>query len=102
MSSGYEKWFREQVLLGAEEADDESAARISHEQVKLDTAAQRDVLEVLSATAEVSGDRWRAIRWFRNEKLSVFDDKTAEQLVLEGRRDDVLRYLKALDTGAAG
>ncbi|MEK7916373.1 hypothetical protein AAB988_37060 [Burkholderia contaminans] len=102
MSSGYEKWFREQVLRAVDEPDDESAAWISHEQVKLDTAAQRDVLEVLSASTEVSGDRWRAIRWFRNEKLSFFDGKTAEQLVLEGRRGDVLRYLRALDAGAAG
>lgn len=44
----------------------------------------------------------RALFWYRNEPLSVFDYKTAERLVSEGRTDDVIRYISALEAGAAG
>ena len=38
---------------------------------------------------------------YRNEPLSVFGYRTAEQLVLEGRTEDVLRYVVSLEAAAA-
>ena len=62
----------------------------------------REVLRVLKAAEDVSGDRNRAIAWYRNEPLAVFDYKTAERLVAEGRSDDVLRFVASFEAGAAG
>jgi hypothetical protein len=62
----------------------------------------RQALRVLAAGREVSGDLERAITWYRNEPLSPFDYKTAEQLVSENRTDDVIRFLKSVGARAAG
>jgi hypothetical protein len=40
--------------------------------------------------------------WYRNEPLPVFGYKTAEQLVSDGRAEDVIRYVVSLEAGAAG
>ena len=62
----------------------------------------RDALKVIKAGTDISGDVSRALFWYRNEPLSAFGYKTAEQLVSEGRTDDVLRYVASLEAGAAG
>lgn len=62
----------------------------------------RDLLRVLSAAAEMTGDPGRAAFLIRNEPLRPFDRKTADQLVQEGRTDDVVAYLESLAGGAAG
>lgn len=62
----------------------------------------REALRVLRAAHDLSGDVSRAIFWYRNEPLSPFGYKTAEQLVSEGRTEDVLRYVESLEAGAAG
>jgi hypothetical protein len=62
----------------------------------------RDALKVIKAGSDISGDVSRALFWYRNEPLSAFGYKTAEQLVSEGRTEDVLRYVASLDAGAAG
>ncbi|WP_009982224.1 antitoxin Xre/MbcA/ParS toxin-binding domain-containing protein [Burkholderia pseudomallei] len=127
MEDGYNKWFREQVLRAAEGGDERGVRWASHEHVKADMAAQqaillrrisaspshassaedvqklkRDVPQIISAATELMGSRWNALYWLLNEPLSAFDDKTAEQLVLEGRTEDVLRYIKSLEAGATG
>lgn len=62
----------------------------------------RQVLRVLKAAEDLSSDRDQAVLWYRNEPLAVFDYQTAEQLVASGRAEDVLRYIAALEAGAAG
>ena len=62
----------------------------------------REVLRVLRAAIDLSGDMGRAIFWYRNEPLATFGYKTAEQLVTEGRTEDLLRYMASLEAGAAG
>ncbi len=62
----------------------------------------REVLRVIRAAADLSGGIERALFWYRNEPLQPFEYKTAEQLVSEGRTDDLLRYIVALEAGAAG
>ena len=54
------------------------------------------------AANDLTGDVGRAIFWYRNEPLPPFNYKTAEQLVSEGRAEDVLRYVESLEAGAAG
>ncbi|MDQ3185148.1 MAG: DUF2384 domain-containing protein [Pseudomonadota bacterium] len=62
----------------------------------------REALRVLRAAMNVSNDMDHAIFWYRNDPLSVFGYKTAEQLVTEGRTEDLLRYIESLEAGAAG
>jgi len=62
----------------------------------------RQTLRVLAAGRDVSGDVERTIAWYRNEPLSTFEYKTAEQLVSENRTDDVIRFLESMSAGAAG
>ncbi len=62
----------------------------------------REALRVIKAATELNGDVNKAVFWYRNEPLSVFDYKTAERLVSEGRTDDLLRYITSLEAGAAG
>ena len=62
----------------------------------------REALRVMRAAHDLSGDISRSIFWYRNEPLPPFGYKTAEQLVIEGRTEDVLRYVSSLEAGAAG
>lgn len=62
----------------------------------------RDALRVIRAAHDLSCDVGRAIFWYRNDPLPPFGYKTAEQLVSEGRTEDVLRYVVSLEAGAAG
>ncbi len=62
----------------------------------------RDALRVIRAASDLTGDISKALFWYRNETLPVFDYKTAEQLVSDGCADDVLRFVASLEAGAAG
>ncbi len=62
----------------------------------------RQAVSVLRAATDMSGDVNRAMFWYRNEPLPVFGYKTAEQLVSDGRSEDVIRYVVSLEAGAAG
>ena len=62
----------------------------------------REALRIIKAATDLNGDLNKALFWYRNEPLSVFDYKTAERLVSEGRTDDLLRYIASVEAGAAG
>ncbi|GAA5172819.1 hypothetical protein [Modicisalibacter zincidurans] len=62
----------------------------------------RDAVRVMGAAADINGRFQDAAFWFRNEPVGAFDFKTPEQLVSEGRAEDLLRYVQSLMAGAAG
>jgi len=62
----------------------------------------REALRIIKAATDLNGDLNKALFWYRNEPLSVFDYKTAERLVSEGRTDDLLHYIASIEAGAAG
>lgn len=62
----------------------------------------RDAVRVMGAAAEINGCFQDAAFWFRNEPISAFDFRTPEQLVSEGRAEDLLLYVQSLLAGAAG
>jgi hypothetical protein len=63
----------------------------------------RTTLQVLAVAMDASeGDLQAAIFWYRNEPLPVFDHKTAETLVAEGRAADVLELLASYQAGFVG
>ena len=62
----------------------------------------REALRVIRAANDLTGDVEKTIYWYRNEPLPPFGYKTAEQLVSDGRTEDLIRYIQSLEAGAAG
>lgn len=62
----------------------------------------RDVLRVLTAAQDITGDQLRAIYWFVNAPIADFDYRTADQLVREGKAQAVIDYIDSVSGGAAG
>lgn len=66
---------------------------------------QRFLLEmshVICAAVNLSGDVEKALFWYRNAPLRLFEYKLPEQIVSEGRSNDLIRYLESLEAGALG
>ncbi len=62
----------------------------------------RDTVEIINRVAAWSGGIGRAFAWFRSQPLPSFGDKTAEDLVKEGRADAVKTYLARIPDGGYG
>ncbi|WP_230972955.1 MbcA/ParS/Xre antitoxin family protein [Burkholderia vietnamiensis] len=62
----------------------------------------RDALRVIRAATDISGDIRSTLFWYRNEPLPTFGYKTAEELISEGRTEDLLRYITSLEASASG
>ncbi len=66
-------------------------------------AMRRDaLLRVLSVAEAITGNRDRAAALLLGERLRIFDNQTAVDLVIQGRESDVLAYLQGVSAGAAG
>lgn len=59
----------------------------------------RDTVEIINRVAGWSGSVGRAFAWFRSQPLPSFGDKTAEDLVKEGRAQAVKDYLSRIAEG---
>jgi uncharacterized protein (DUF2384 family) len=62
----------------------------------------RQIIRVISAATEVSGDLNKAIYWYRNEPIADYRHKSAAELVAEGHAEAVLAYLRDLESGSSG
>ncbi len=62
----------------------------------------REALRVVSASAGITGDEDRAIYWMRNTPIPEFDNRTAMDLVAEGKADAVVKYLQSIESGSSG
>ena len=62
----------------------------------------RDMVRVIAAAAELTGDTDRAVYWFMNEPLATLKRRTAAELVADGHADAVLAHLEELSNGANG
>lgn len=62
----------------------------------------REALRVIRAATDAHGCVRQALFWYRNEPLSGFEYKTAEQLVSSGRTEEVLRYIVSPEAHASG
>ncbi|MCY1304296.1 hypothetical protein D9M70_540430 [compost metagenome] len=61
-----------------------------------------DALQVVCAATSSGVTLSRAIEWFRSEPIPTFDSRTAEQLVSEGKVDQLLRFLESWQAGSQG
>lgn len=59
----------------------------------------REMVEIINKVEARFGSGLMAYAWYRSEPLSGFSGQTAMQLVRNGRADDVLDYIDAIDAG---
>ncbi|OAN70970.1 hypothetical protein A8B82_21935 [Sulfitobacter sp. EhC04] len=59
----------------------------------------RELVEVLNKVQHRFGSELMAYAWYRSEPLPGFDGRTAMQLVQEGKAQQVLEYIDAIDAG---
>jgi Protein of unknown function (DUF2384) len=59
----------------------------------------REMVEVINKVEPRFGSTLMAYAWYRSEPLPGFSGQTAMQLVRNGRVDDVLEYVDAVDAG---
>lgn len=62
----------------------------------------REMIKVISAAAELTGDIQKAIYWYRNEPIADYGHRTAAELVADGHADAVMAYVRDLENGARG
>ncbi|MDD7973986.1 MbcA/ParS/Xre antitoxin family protein [Roseinatronobacter alkalisoli] len=59
----------------------------------------RELVEILNKVEPRFGSELMAYAWYRSEPLPGFDGRTAMQLVKEGKAQQVLEYIDAVDAG---
>ena len=62
----------------------------------------REMVKVISAVAQLTGDLQKAIYWYRNDPILDYGQRTAAELVAEGHADAVLAFIRDLENGARG
>ncbi|OWW00342.1 MbcA/ParS/Xre antitoxin family protein [Rhizobium sp. R693] len=59
----------------------------------------REMIEIVNKVEPRFGSALMAYAWYRSEPLPGFSGQTAMQLVRDGRAEDVLDYIDAVDAG---
>jgi hypothetical protein len=59
----------------------------------------RDMVEIINHVLPWAGTELAAFAWYRSQPLPSFGDKTAEDLVSEGRGEAVKAYLSRITQG---
>ena len=59
----------------------------------------RDMVEIINRILPWTGSELTAFAWYRSQPLPSFGDKTAEDLVSEGRGEAVKTYLSRIAEG---
>lgn len=62
----------------------------------------REMIKVIFAASEITGDLNKAVYWFMNEPIADYRNKTAIELVADGHADAVLAYIEDLMNGSTG
>jgi hypothetical protein len=62
----------------------------------------REMVKVISAATELTGELDKAIYWYRNEPIADYGHRTAAELVADGKVEAALAYLRDLENGARG
>jgi hypothetical protein len=80
--------------LSRDAASKQSRLRSRQTQARL-----RDTVEIINRVTPWTGSVGRAFAWFRSQPLPSFGDKTAEELVKEGRVQALKDYLACIAEG---
>ena len=60
----------------------------------------REMVEIINKVEPRLGSTLMAYAWYRSEPLPGFSGLTAMRLVCDGKADDVLKYIDAVDAGS--
>ncbi len=77
----------------------DSVSKVVRLKSKATQARLRDTVEIINRVTRWSGSVGQAFAWFRSQPLHSFGDKTAEDLVKEGRAKAVKDYLSRIADG---
>lgn len=66
------------------------------------SGGENSAARVLAAAARLSGDRDRALARFSEHRITSLGEKTAEELVIEGRAEQVLKYMEMVSVRPSG
>ncbi len=77
----------------------DSVSKVVRLKSKATQARLRDTVEIINRVSQWSGSVGQAFAWFRSQPLHSFGDKTAEDLVKEGRAKAVKDYLSRIADG---
>lgn len=80
--------------ISRESVSKSSRARSTGVQTRL-----REMLEIMNRVLPWAGSLLAAYAWYRSQTLPSFGDSTPEQLVRDGRANDVRRYLDRIAAG---
>jgi uncharacterized protein (DUF2384 family) len=58
-----------------------------------------EIARIIVTAADLTGDVGRAIVWFRHQPIAAFGQRTAQELVMDGHADAVLKHLDTLADG---
>ena len=75
---------------------------IGHDPLVVLRADLRESVRVIRAATDIAGRVENAIFCFKNNPLPVFDYKTPQDLVSEGRTEALVRYIQSLQAGFIG
>lgn len=77
----------------------DAVSRSARQRNRATQARLRDVVEIINRVQGWAGSVPQAFAWYRSQPLPSFGDKTAEDLVKEGRAEEVKRYLSRIAEG---
>lgn len=61
-----------------------------------------DVVRVLSAASQLTGDVDKALFWFRNQPIPEFGHRTPMQVIEQGKVQPLVDYIDSISAGPAG
>ncbi len=85
-----------------------SLARVHRNTVSLAPSSPKlqealgDVVRVLSAASQLTGDVDKALFWFRNQPIPEFGHCTPMQVVEQGKVQSLVDYIDSISAGPAG
>lgn len=59
----------------------------------------REMLQIINRVRDWAGSDMAAYAWYRSQPIPSFGDRTAEDLVKEGKGEAVMRYLSRITVG---
>ena len=62
----------------------------------------RESIRIVRAAADASHSIEKAIYWYKNYPIPSLGYRTGQEIVSEGRSEDLIRYLQSLQAGFAG
>lgn len=77
----------------------DAVTKTSRKSSRATQARLRDVIEILRRVQGWAGSAAQAYAWYRAQPLPSFGDRTAEDLVKEGRAEAVKTYLSRIAVG---